>query len=192
MKHLGTKTLETERLILRPFTMEDAQAMFDNWANDPVVTKYLTWPAHTSVEVTEAVLQCWINDYAFGEGYHWGIVLKETGELIGDISAARIFPKFQGIETGYCMGQRWWHRGIMPEAFRRVLAYWFEEVGAQRVSALHDVNNPASGAVMRRCGLLFEGVHRGGGFNNQGIVDVAEYAMTAADWRERTAKDDRK
>lgn len=192
MKHLGTKTLETERLILRPYTMEDAQAMFDNWANDPVVTKYLTWLPHDSVEVTEAVLQCWINDYASGEGYHWGIVLKETGELIGDISAARIFPKFQGIETGYCMGQRWWHQGIMPEAFQRVLAYWFEEVGAQRVSALHDVNNPASGAVMRRCGLLFEGVHRGGGFNNQGIVDVAEYAMTAADWQERTAKDDRK
>ena len=63
MKHLGTKRVETERLILRRFTMDDADAMFRNWANDPEVTKYLTWPAHTSVEVSRMVLESWVSQY---------------------------------------------------------------------------------------------------------------------------------
>lgn len=50
MDHLGTKRIETQRLILRPFVQEDAQAMYENWCSDPEVTKYLTWPAYTSVE----------------------------------------------------------------------------------------------------------------------------------------------
>ena len=59
MKHLGTKQLETERLILRRFRVSDAQAMYENWAKDSEVTKYLTWPAHSGPEVSEAVLSAW-------------------------------------------------------------------------------------------------------------------------------------
>ena len=57
LTHKGTQVLETRRLILRPFAMEDARAMYDNWASDPEVTKYLQWPAHSSSAVTEAVLR---------------------------------------------------------------------------------------------------------------------------------------
>ena len=56
MNHQGTKTFETPRLILRRFTMEDAPAMYRNWASDPEVTKYLTWPTHSSAEVSRQVL----------------------------------------------------------------------------------------------------------------------------------------
>lgn len=55
MKHKGTVILETDRLILRRFSVDDAEAMFRNWANDPDVTKYLTWPPHADVSVSEAV-----------------------------------------------------------------------------------------------------------------------------------------
>ena len=57
MKHCGTQTIETERLLLRRFSKNDAGAMYRNWASDPEVTKYLTWPAHTSVNVSRAVLE---------------------------------------------------------------------------------------------------------------------------------------
>ncbi|MGL4107398.1 GNAT family N-acetyltransferase [Clostridium sp. LP20] len=60
MKNLGTNTLETERLILRKFTLEDAQPMYDNWVNDYEVIKYLTWPKHNSVDDTKIVLGDWI------------------------------------------------------------------------------------------------------------------------------------
>ena len=63
MNHKGTITLETERLILRRLTIHDAGAMFRNWANDNEVTKYLTWPTHTDVSVSENIIKSWIPLY---------------------------------------------------------------------------------------------------------------------------------
>ena len=60
MRHCGTQLLETDRLILRRFETGDAEAMFRNWASDPNVTKYLTWPAHTGIGVSKAVLEDWM------------------------------------------------------------------------------------------------------------------------------------
>lgn len=60
LTHKGTQIIQTDRLLLRPFRMEDARAMYDNWASDPEVTKYLSWPAHDSPAVTRAVLQDWV------------------------------------------------------------------------------------------------------------------------------------
>ena len=62
MKHCGTQTIETDRLILRKFEKEDAAAMYKNWASDPEVTKFLTWPAHTSIEVSKWVTNDWVKD----------------------------------------------------------------------------------------------------------------------------------
>ena len=78
----------SERLVLRRFVIEDAEAMFENWASDPEVTKYLTWPAHTSTDTSRAVLEDWISFYPRENYYQWAIVLKENGsEPIGSISA---------------------------------------------------------------------------------------------------------
>lgn len=78
MKHCGTQTIETERLILRKFAKEDAEAMFKNWASDDEVTKYLTWPAHASVDVSRMVLDDWVNSYSNDNYYQWAIILKKT------------------------------------------------------------------------------------------------------------------
>ena len=77
MKHCGTQTLETKRLILRRFTVRDADAMYTNWASDPEVTRYLTWPAHAGVETSRAVLADWTAAYAQESCYQWAIVLKD-------------------------------------------------------------------------------------------------------------------
>ena len=88
MNHCGTKRIETERLVLRRFAIGDAEAMYRNWASDPEVTKYLTWPAHTGVEMSKAVLKEWTTAYANHSYYQWAIVLKENGACpIGSISA---------------------------------------------------------------------------------------------------------
>jgi len=63
MNHKGTVTLETERLILRRFTIEDASSMFKNWASEDEVTEYLTWPTHTDISVSESVINSWIPLY---------------------------------------------------------------------------------------------------------------------------------
>ncbi|MBR6472768.1 MAG: GNAT family N-acetyltransferase, partial [Firmicutes bacterium] len=111
MKHCGTKLLETDRLILRQFSVDDAEAMFRNWASDPEVTKFLTWPTHTSVEVSRAVLEDWAASYTKDDWYQWAIVLKELGNKpIGSISAVHINDAADVVHIGYCIGRNWWHQ----------------------------------------------------------------------------------
>ena len=82
---------------------------------------------------------------------------------------------------GYCMGTKWWGQEIMPEAGKAVIKYLFEEVGFNRISASHDKNNPKSGKVMQKIGMIYEGTHRSGGVNNQGIIDDVWYAVLRED-----------
>ena len=181
MEHKGTKRLETERLILRRYTETDAEPMYANWASDPEVSKYLTWPPHSSVEVTKSLVTDWITRYENPDYYNWVIELKETGEVVGNISGVEVIEKIEAIEIGYCMGKAWWGRGIMPEALCAVMNYLFDEVEMNRVYARHDVNNPKSGRVMQKAGMKYEGTMRGAGRNNQGIKDVAVYGLLKAD-----------
>ena len=79
MNHCGTLRLETKRLILRRLTESDADAIFRNWASDPEVTRFLTWPTHKDVHITRYVLGTWLPLYGKQDYYHWAITLKENG-----------------------------------------------------------------------------------------------------------------
>lgn len=177
MNHQGTKRLETDRLILRRFTIEDAHAMFQNWASEDEVTKFLTWPTHASVEVTKKLLADWVSRYDSPDYYNWGIALKETHELIGNISVVKVQENTQAAVLGYCMGTKWWGCEIMPEAGKAVIKYLFEEVGFNRIAADHDKNNPKSGRVMQKIGMTYEGTLRQAGFCNQGVIDDVWYSI---------------
>ncbi len=181
MEHKGTKRLETERLILRRFIESDAVLMYDNWASDPEVSKYLTWPTHASVEVTKSLMKDWIARYEKPDYYNWVIGLKETGEVVGNISVVEVKEKVEAALIGYCMGQAWWGRGIMPEALTEVIRYLFDEVGMNRVAACHSTQNPKSGRVMQKAGMKYEGTLRGAGRDNQGIMDEVWYGLLKAD-----------
>ena len=189
MNKTGTQRIETHRLILRRYRIGDAEDMFSNWASDPEVTKFLTWPAHQSIDVTRRILNAWISYYDDGGFFQWAIELKETGSVIGNIAVVRLEEAIGEAEIGYCMGRAWWGRGIMPEALRAVCDYLFDTVGVDRICAGHDVKNPNSGRVMEKAGLRKEGVRRGGGKNNQGICDTACYALLRSD---RTPNPDRR
>ena len=152
--------------------------MFRNWASDPEVTKYLTWAAHTSVEMSKAVLKDWTAAYADQNYYQWAIVLKENGESpIGSISAVDLNDDLSIVHIGYCLGRAWWHRGIMSEALKAAIDFFFNEVGANRIESRHDSRNPYSGMVMQKCGMKHEGTLRKSDRNNQGICDACWYAI---------------
>lgn len=187
VKHLGTKRIETERLVLRPFTLEDAPAMYQNWAKDPDVTKYLTWQPHESVEATESILKEWVADYQKPDKYEWCIELKENGEAIGSIGVTHIHTKALSMEVGYCIGKAYWHQGIASEALSAVISYLTKEVGARRIESRHDPRNPYSGKVMEKCGLKYEGTKIQADWNNSGICDAAFYGLVAAEEQEYTA-----
>lgn len=179
MKHIGTKELDTPRLILRRFTMEDSEPMYRNWASDPEVTKFLTWPTHGSVEISRMVMADWVSGYEKDDFYQWAIVPRELGEPVGSISVVSLNDKVELVQIGYCIGKPWWHRGYMSEALKAVLDFFFEEVGANRVEAVHDPRNPHSGGVMRKCGMKYEGTLRQYGWNNQGVCDICWYGILA-------------
>lgn len=181
VNHCGTRTIETERLLLRRFVIEDADAMFRNWASDKEVTRFLTWPAYSSADTAIQVLNEWDASYEKPDFYQWAIVLKEIKEPIGSISVVATDEKTEMAEIGYCIGRTWWNQGITSEALGAVIDFLFDQVGANRIQAKHDVNNPHSGMVMKHCGMKCEGTMRSASVNNQGLCDVSIYAMLKSD-----------
>lgn len=181
MTHTGTQTIETPRLLLRRARLEDAQPMFRNWASDPQVTKFLTWETYSSADEALGRIGIWMENYTMANYYQWMIELKELGEVIGSISAVDMKESIAAVEVGYCIGRTWWHQGLVSEAMGAVIDYFLDQVGANRVEARHDPNNPHSGGVMRKCGMQYEGTSRQAGRNNQGICDVARYAILRSD-----------
>ncbi len=183
MNHKGTQVLETDRLILRPFRIEDAENMYHNWASDPEVTRFLTWPPHKSTDMTRAFLASVISQYDDPACYCWAIELKDSHELVGNISVVRTREDIASMDIGYCMGKAWWGKEIMPEALKRVITFLFEEVGVNRIAASHDVNNPKSGRVMDKAGMTQEGIWRAGDLNNQGVCDSVWHSILKSEYQ---------
>ena len=183
MTHLGTVPLETERLILRPFRLDDAEAMYQNWASDPEVTKTLMWPTHESVETSRAVLADWVGRYGEKDYYQWAIVPKNGGDRpAGSIAVVRQDDTLRMVHIGYCLGRSWWGQGVMTEALAALRRFFFCEVGVNRVESRHGTHNPASGRVMQKCGMTREGTHRQADWDNQGVCDCTYYAILAEDY----------
>lgn len=188
MKHIGTRNIETERLILRRFTVEDSPAMFRNWASDPHVTEYLIWPAYTEERGVAEYLQSVTAQYKNPAFYEWAIVLKSSNEPIGSIGCVHLREETTAMELGYCLGLQWWRRGLVPEALRAVIQFLFTNTDVNRIEAKHDVRNPASGTVMKKCGMQYEGTLRQAARYNQGLCDAALYSIL----REEFLKKERK
>lgn len=189
MKHKGTVTIETERLLLRRFHYNDAEAMFRNWESDSKVTEFLRWETATDISDAEQVLCEWINGYEHNDFYLWAVVLKELGEPIGSISVVGKNEKLDIVHIGYCIGSKWWHQGITTEAFKAIIPFFFEEIGVNRIESQHDPNNPNSGKVMQKCGLKYEGTLRQADWSNKGIVDACMYSLLRSEWNATNNKD---
>ena len=181
LTHKGTQTIDTERLTLRRFKIEDAQAMFDNWASDERVTRYLTWIPHESPKFTKQLLEDWCAAYENPNCYHWAIEFE--GEAIGGISVVQLSERSEYAELGYCVGYDYWNKGIMSKAAKAVIRYLFAEVGLHRIGISHAVQNPASGRVAQKCGMTYEGTKREFFQSSAGeFLDIAEYAILKSEW----------
>ena len=175
MNHLGTKKIETERLILRQFVLADAEKMYRNWAGDPEVTKFLMWQTYKDTKGVCSYIEGVTKSYEKPDYYEWCITKKENDEPIGSIGVVDVNEKVHSMEIGYCIGREYWHQGITTEALKAVMDYLLNEVGACRIESRHDPRNPHSGAVMRKCGLQYEGTRIRADWNNSGICDCAVY-----------------
>lgn len=173
-----TPILETERLILRPLTLNDAPAVFGRWASDIETTRYMAWPHHESIEDTQEWLVGERQTIDSRANYNFGFVLKENTQLIG---SGGLHYGIEGdhFAIGYIISKEYWNEGIVTEAMRRILSYAIDTLGINEFHVYHAVANPASGAVAKKLGFRFtrESTYK----SNDGLRDLprCEYILTA-------------
>ena len=177
------KKLETERLILRKVTVEDTYQAFENWCNNDKFDKYVLWKKHENVGVTLELYESWVKDYEDLKTFRWIVEIKDTGELIGTIDVSKRYIKFGSCVIGYCYGNKYWNRGYATEALKSVIKFLFEECGASIVSAEFMENNPASGMVMKKAGMKYEGRLRSRVIDKENKRnDLLYYSITKEEW----------
>lgn len=182
MKNTGTKRLETSRLILRRFEKDDAKDMYENWAKDEEVVKFLTWKKYEDVEEANKTISSWIENYKKDDFYEYAIVLKDTNDLVGSMCAITYTEK-KVAYLGYCIGRKWWGNGIVVEACEKLIEYLFLEVGFNRIAAICDVENINSEKVMKKLGMKYEGILRQNGLSNRGIYDEVYYSILKSEYK---------
>lgn len=151
---LKTPIIETERLILRPLKVTDAKEVFENWASDPRVAKYMRYSTHESADVTREWLEAEEKAAFCDDTYDFGFVLKENGKLIG---SGGLLKRENGFELGYNIMYDCWNKGYTTEAASAIIKFGREKLGIKRFIACHAVENIASGKVISKLGFKFIG-----------------------------------
>ena len=180
MRHIGTKNIETERLLLRRLTCDDALMAYKNWCSSDNVSKYVMWKKHNNVETTKKLFESWEKEYEDLTTYRWIVEIKKTKELIGTIDvASKKFLPYGTCEIGYCYGEKYWGNGYATEALKGVIKYLFEQCDADVIFAEHLSDNKASGRVMLKSGMTYEGVLRSRIEDSLGKRnDIVSYSIT--------------
>ncbi|KZE69183.1 acetyltransferase [Fictibacillus phosphorivorans] len=160
IRFFGTPKLETDRLILRKLELKDAQSVFNHWLSDDRVSNNRVNAAHHSVSQTMERVAKIVSQYENKEFCYWGIELKETGELIGEIDLYNFDKLTENGEVSYSLGYDWWNRGYGTEALRAVVEFGFRHMNIHKISAAHNTDNPASGRIMHKVGMRQEGIIR--------------------------------
>ena len=174
---MKTPILETERLLLRPMTVNDAESAFANWTSDPDVARFMRWERHNDISETRAWLESEEELAESDAVYNWGFVLRSTGELIG--SGGLIFVEDRGMyELGYNIMKKYWNRGLATEAAKRIIAFGRDELLQKRFFCCHAKDNPASGKVMTKAGFRYQsdGVYYSR--NRERCFEAMEYLLT--------------
>ena len=146
----------TLRLLLRKPRLEDALGIFDGYARDPEVVRYLTWRAHGGVAETEAYLRHCLEEWARGASYPY--VIEEVGQAGQPVGMIHLHKGPGGVTFGYVLARPWWGRGYMTEALSALVDWSLAQPRVWRAAAFCDVDNAASARVMEKAGMSFEGV----------------------------------
>ena len=176
-------TLETPRLILRRIAMSDAKDIFA-YSADEEVARHVLWTAQKSLSEAKAYCKYMMRRYRNDEPASWGIEWKATGQIIGTIGFMWIQKENASAEVGYSLSRAFWNQGIMTEALKELIRYGFRSMNLNRIEAQHETENPASGAVMRKCGMRREGTLRQRLLNKGRFVDVELYAILRRDFQQ--------
>jgi RimJ/RimL family protein N-acetyltransferase len=177
-------TLETERLILRPFSLDDAKQV-QMLAGDKLVASTTLSIPHP---YKDGMAENWINTHAEklneGKGVVFAITLNNSGKLVGAISLMNIVEGHRA-ELGFWVGVPYWNKGYCTEAGRAVLQYGFMDMGLNRIHASYLSRNPASGRVMEKLGMFYEGTRKQHIFKWSVFEDLKLMGILRTDWEKQ-------
>lgn len=149
------ETFVTDRLRLRLPLLSDAGAIFNTYATDSEVTRYLIWQPHKRVEETRTFLERCVDGWETGNEFPWVITAKDSGELMG---MAGLRVRDFKADLGYVLGRRFWGNGFATEAVTPIASWALAQPRIYRVWAMCDVENAASARVLEKVGMKREGV----------------------------------
>jgi ribosomal-protein-alanine N-acetyltransferase len=181
MRHIGTKNIETERLLLRKWNLNDAEDVFQYCGDKTIVPD-----PHKSVEQTKNELEKWIKNYDKISTYEWGIELKNIRKIIGVIFVVAKDDTNESCTIAYTLAKNYWNNGYATEALKSILKYLLIDVGYNRIDGGHFSDNPASGKVMGKAGMKYEGTLRQSNINwkTGKFIDSNLYGIVKEDLNE--------
>lgn len=182
-----TNVIKTQRLTLRPLRMSDARD-FHDYGKDPEVARYVLWDPHTSLRQTRSILRGLMLDSRIDNLHTKAIVINQDQSMVGTIGLVNQDTQNQCAEVGFSLARAQWGQGLMTEALRAYIRYLFEATTINRLEAVHDALNPASGSVMVKAGMRREGLHRGRIFYKGRYASVVLYAILRKDLEEASSK----
>ncbi|MBO7135648.1 MAG: GNAT family N-acetyltransferase [Spirochaetaceae bacterium] len=156
----GTETIETERLILRRFSFEDADSMMKNWAADDEVQFNYGEPSYKTKDEVNGLLTKYIAGYENGCYFRWAIIEKQSKECIGQIAYFLVDGKNHFGEIEYCIGAAYQRRGYATEATKAVIDYGFDKIQFNKVQICVRPSNMSSKKVIEKCGFTHDGTLR--------------------------------
>lgn len=179
---VNIEVIETERLILRGWSLDDAADLYD-YARNPNVGPHGGWKPHESIGESKKI----ITELFLGKYDIWAMVDKQTGKVIGSIGFEKdtIRDEPLCLELGYAMAEDYWGRGLMTEAAKAVIRFGFEKSGLEMISIYRNPVNYRSERVIEKCHFIYEGTLRRANKVYTGeIRDAACYSMLRKEFEE--------
>nr|WP_285841911.1 GNAT family N-acetyltransferase [Sutcliffiella horikoshii] len=168
---------------MEKFEPGDAQKVFDHWISDERVTDNRVSAAHKTVAETLERVAKIVSQYEKEDFCYWTVKLKSSGELIGEIDLYDFEEATGNCEVSYSLGFRWWNQGYGTEALRAVIDFGFRHMNLHKIAAAHNTDNPASGRIMSKAGMVQEGIVRDMIRNSKGqYKDCAIYGILQGEY----------
>lgn len=173
--------IETNRLVLRQLSNDDAAILFNYWS-DPGVTEYLTLEPFKTVEEAVGMIELLNGLQANNEGIRWAITSKADGNVLGTCGFHNLKPEHHRAEMGYELGQAFWKQGIMTEALNAILSYGFAKENYNRVEAFVSIGNDRSAGILKKLGFKLDGILRQYEFARGNFVDLYCYSLLKSEF----------
>ena len=182
LTHIGTKTIETERLVLRRFEYTDNEAMLKNWVADEKIQSLYSEPVYSTKAEVKGLLDKYIGSYEREDYYRWAVIEKASGECIGQIAYFLVDSKNHFAEIEYCIGAEFQCKGYATEATKAVIAFGFKEMNLHKVQICTKTINAPSKRVIEKCGFTYEGTLRDYFFMNGEYVGRHYFSILRSEY----------